>query len=200
MDDVAFVQRRWGVLMKFSCRADGVTYYVRDSSGSAERAIPYDKLDPSSMSLVAPRANQPIILANLVWAMSLGCGFAEAIIHDNGAWLLISVPFFLFMLAGRFTRMLELPMSVLPAAGGSGTMRILRGRQHDLILDTLTARWRAAVRSKMMMLNLNGDLSAEQRKFDWLLSNGFITEAEHALASSKIITAGQTLPITDTLN
>jgi len=68
----------------------------------------------------------------------------------------------------------------------SGAVYVLRDKNYTKIMREIASRRNVKLRHRYGVVNWNNNLEAEAKKFEWLKSNGVITEAEYSEALSQI--------------
>lgn len=173
-------QKKFSTRTSFSFEDDGITYEIRDASGTTSFRSDYE--DVSFETSFFEERNVWFRNVGYVW-LALGAFWSWLRFQSDrtfipSIWLFLGIA---FLIAYRVRRK---AFTIFDAP--KGRILILRNAQHDEIVGQLVTRRRACLRSRYATIQPDNDPEAEARRFDWLHEHEIISDAEHAAALNQI--------------
>lgn len=168
-----FIQKKRGVKQTFTLRDDHFNFAYEDKSGSGDIDLNY--VDFPQKSSVSIEQNEWLRNVGLLW---IALGVAQigwAILNDlslsgKGFWLMVGMACVLWAHFSK-TR-----YSVFRTERGN--VLVMQNKQHQQIVETLHARRKAQLLDWYGDVNPDNELENEIRKFQWLVEQDVMTQAE----------------------
>ena len=168
-----FIQKKRGVKQTFTLRDDHFNFAYEDKSGSGDIDLNY--VDLPQKSSVSIEQNEWLRNVGLLW---IALGVAQigwAILNDlslsgKGFWLMVGMACVLWAHFSK-TR-----YSVFRTERGN--VLVMQNKQHQQIVETLHARRKAQLLDWYGDVNPDNELENEIRKFQWLVEQDVMTQAE----------------------
>lgn len=168
-----FIQKKRGVKQTFTLRDDHFNFAYEDKSGSGDIDLNY--VDFPQKSSVSIEQNEWLRNVGLLW---IALGVAQigwAILNDlslsgKGFWLMVGMACVLWAHFSK-TR-----YSVFRTERGN--VLVMQNKQHQQIVETLHARRKAQLLDWYGDVNPDNELESEIRKFQWLVEQDVMTQAE----------------------
>ena len=168
-----FIQKKRGVKQTFTLRDDHFNYAYEDKSGSGDIALNY--VDFPQKSSVSIEQNEWLRNVGLLW-IALGVAqigwaiFNDLSLSGKGFWLMVGMACVLWAHFSK-TR-----YSVFRTERGN--VLVMQNKQHQQIVETLHARRKAQLLDWYGDVNPDNELENEIRKFQWLVEQDVMTQAE----------------------
>lgn len=168
-----FIQKKRGVKQTFTLRDDHFNYAYEDKSGSGDIDINY--VDFPQKSSVSIEQNEWLRNVGLLW-IALGVAqigwaiFNDLSLSGKGFWLMVGMACVLWAHFSK-TR-----YSVFRTERGN--VLVMQNKQHQQIVETLHARRKAQLLDWYGDVNPDNELENEIRKFQWLVEQDVMTQAE----------------------
>ena len=168
-----FIQKKRGVKQTFTLRDDHFNFAYEDKSGSGDIDLNY--VDFPQKSSISIEQNEWLRNVGLLW---IALGVAQigwAILNDlslsgKGFWLMVGMACVLWAHFSK-TR-----YSVFRTERGN--VLVMQNKQHQQIVETLHARRKAQLLDWYGDVNPDNELESEIRKFQWLVEQDVMTQAE----------------------
>lgn len=168
-----FIQKKRGVKQTFTLRDDHFNFAYEDKSGSGDIDLNY--VDFPQKSSISIEQNEWLRNVGLLW---IALGVAQigwAILNDlslsgKGFWLMVGMACVLWAHFSK-TR-----YSVFRTERGN--VLVMQNKQHQQIVETLHARRKAQLLDWYGDVNPDNELENEIRKFQWLVEQDVMTQAE----------------------
>ena len=167
-----FIQKR-GVKQTFTLRDDHFNFAYEDKSGSGDIDLNY--VDLPQKSSVSIEQNEWLRNVGLLW-IALGVAqigwaiFNDLSLSGKGFWLMVGMACVLWAHFSK-TR-----YSVFRTERGN--VLVMQNKQHQQIVETLHARRKAQLLDWYGDVNPDNELESEIRKFQWLVEQDVMTQAE----------------------
>ena len=168
-----FIQKKRGVKQTFTLRDDHFNFAYEDKSGSGDIDLNY--VDLPQKSSVSIEQNEWLRNVGLLW-IALGVGkigwaiFNDLSLSGKGFWLMVGMACVLWAHFSK-TR-----YSVFRTERGN--VLVMQNKQHQQIVETLHARRKAQLLDWYGDVNPDNELENEIRKFQWLVEQDVMTQAE----------------------
>lgn len=168
-----FIQKKRGVKQTFTLRDDHFNYAYEDKSGSGDIDLNY--VDLPQKSSVSIEQNEWLRNVGLLW-IALGVAqigwaiFNDLSLSGKGFWLMVGMACVLWAHFSK-TR-----YSVFRTERGN--VLVMQNKQHQQIVETLHARRKAQLLDWYGDVNPDNELENEIRKFQWLVEQDVMTQAE----------------------
>ncbi|MCP3865487.1 MAG: hypothetical protein GY923_19480 [Aestuariibacter sp.] len=168
-----FIQKKRGVKQTFTLRDDHFNYAYEDKSGSGDIDLNY--VDFPQKSSVSIEQNEWLRNVGLLW-IALGVAqigwaiFNDLSLSGKGFWLMVGMACVLWAHFSK-TR-----YSVFRTERGN--VLVMQNKQHQQIVETLHARRKAQLLDWYGDVNPDNELENEIRKFQWLVEQDVMTQAE----------------------
>lgn len=168
-----FIQKKRGVKQTFTLRDDHFNFAYEDKSGSGDIDLNY--VDFPQKSSVSIEQNEWLRNVGLLW-IALGVAqigwaiFNDLSLSGKGFWLMVGMACVLWAHFSK-TR-----YSVFRTERGN--VLVMQNKQHQQIVETLHARRKAQLRDWYGDVNPDNELENEIRKFQWLVEQDVMTQAE----------------------
>ena len=168
-----FIQKKRGVKQTFTLRDDHFNFAYEDKSGSGDIDLNY--VDLPQKSSVSIEQNEWLRNVGLLW-IALGVAqigwaiFNDLSLSGKGFWLMVGMACVLWAHFSK-TR-----YSVFRTERGN--VLVMQNKQHQQIVETLHARRKAQLLDWYGDVNPDNELESEIRKFQWLVEQDVMTQAE----------------------
>jgi hypothetical protein len=168
-----FIQKKRGVKQTFTLRDDHFNFAYEDKSGSGDIDLNY--VDFPQKSSVSIEQNEWLRNVGLLW-IALGVAqigwaiFNDLSLSGKGFWLMVGMACVLWAHFSK-TR-----YSVFRTERGN--VLVMQNKQHQQIVETLHARRKAQLLDWYGDVNPDNELESEIRKFQWLVEQDVMTQAE----------------------
>ncbi len=168
-----FIQKKRGVKQTFTLRDDHFNFAYEDKSGSGDIDLNY--VDFPQKSSVSIEQNEWLRNVGLLW-IALGVAqigwaiFNDLSLSGKGFWLMVGMACVLWAHFSK-TR-----YSVFRTERGN--VLVMQNKQHQQIVETLHARRKAQLLDWYGDVNPDNELENEIRKFQWLVEQDVMTQAE----------------------
>lgn len=168
-----FIQKKRGVKQTFTLRDDHFNFAYEDKSGSGDIDLNY--VDFPQKSSVSIEQNEWLRNVGLLW-IALGVAqigwaiFNDLSLSGKGFWLMVGMACVLWAHFSK-TR-----YSVFKTERGN--VLVMQNKQHQQIVETLHARRKAQLLDWYGDVNPDNELENEIRKFQWLVEQDVMTQAE----------------------
>lgn len=168
-----FIQKKRGVKQTFTLRDDHFNFAYEDKSGSGDIDLNY--VDFPLKSSVSIEQNEWLRNVGLLW-IALGVAqigwaiFNDLSLSGKGFWLMVGMACVLWAHFSK-TR-----YSVFRTERGN--VLVMQNKQHQQIVETLHARRKAQLLDWYGDVNPDNELENEIRKFQWLVEQDVMTQAE----------------------
>ena len=168
-----FIQKKRGVKQTFTLRDDHFNFAYEDKSGSGDIDLNY--VDLPQKSSVSIEQNEWLRNVGLLW-IALGVAqigwaiFNDLSLSGKGFWLMVGMACVLWAHFSK-TR-----YSVFRTERGN--VLVMQNKQHQQIVETLHARRKAQLLDWYGEVNPDNELENEIRKFQWLVEQDVMTQAE----------------------
>ncbi|MAH56307.1 MAG: hypothetical protein CL531_08680 [Aestuariibacter sp.] len=168
-----FIQKKRGVKQTFTLRDDHFNFAYEDKSGSGDIDLNY--VDLPQKSSVSIEQNEWLRNVGLLW-IALGVAqigwaiFNDLSLSGKGFWLMVGMACVLWAHFSK-TR-----YSVFRTERGN--VLVMQNKQHQQIVETLHARRKAQLLDWYGDVNPDNELENEIRKFQWLVEQDVMTQAE----------------------
>ena len=165
---------------KFEFGEEKLKYTVKDKSGSQSFSTEYSSIPAELTELV----EQNVWYRNVGIAWLIISGFQMAHWFSElgtlkiSLWLILGAVFFVIY----FFAKTEYSISNTE----NGRIFIIKDVKHDQILDEIYSRKKEQLLAWYGEINYSNDPNKELAKFDWLMNEGVITEAERGEAENKL--------------
>ena len=168
-----FIQKKRGVKQTFTLRDDHFNFAYEDKSGSGDIDLNY--VDFPQKSSVSIEQNEWLRNVGLLWIALGAAQIGWAIFNDlslsgKGFWLMVGMACVLWAHFSK-TR-----YSVFRTERGN--VLVMQNKQHQQIVETLHARRKAQLLDWYGDVNPDNELENEIRKFQWLVEQDVMTQAE----------------------
>jgi hypothetical protein len=108
----------------------------------------------------------------------------------GGSWYILAAYFVL-----RYLNVITLTFTLLRLTTGAGApIRITHDQHHDEVLQRIKSGWIARLRKLHLAVNFENGPKQEERRFNWLLDQGVISEAEYQGAIARLSVHPSGLP------
>lgn len=183
--DIVFKQKKLRNIREFVFLNDHLSYKIKDATGERTCNIAYEAIDvPHKSEYISKNKNfaENILKICLCWffaAMLVGklinsTAGVIAFVAASSAILFVSVAYLAGWLSIAFT---IFPIgNVVP--GFPKTISVIRDKQSARLIEELTGRWRARIRSLYGTANLNADPAEKARRLDYLRKLEIISDDE----------------------
>ena len=168
-----FIQKKRGVKQTFTLSDDHFNFAYEDKSGSGDIDLNY--VDLPQKSSVSIEQNEWLRNVGLLW-IALGVAqigwaiFNDLSLSGKGFWLMVGMACVLWAHFSK-TR-----YSVFRTERGN--VLVMQNKQHQQIVETLHARRKAQLLDWYGDVNPDNELENEIRKFQWLVEQDVMTQAE----------------------
>ncbi|BBO26043.1 hypothetical protein AltI4_04310 [Alteromonas sp. I4] len=168
-----FIQKKRGVKQTFTLKDDHFNFAYEDKSGSGDIDLNY--VDLPQKSSVSIEQNEWLRNVGLLW-IALGVAqigwaiFNDLSLSGKGFWLMVGMACVLWAHFSK-TR-----YSVFRTERGN--VLVMQNKQHQQIVETLYARRKAQLLDWYGDVNPDNELENEIRKFQWLVEQDVMTQAE----------------------
>ena len=168
-----FIQKKRGVKQTFTLKDDHFNFAYEDKSGSGDIDLNY--VDLPQKSSVSIEQNEWLRNVGLLW-IALGVAqigwaiFNDLSLSGKGFWLMVGMACVLWAHFSK-TR-----YSVFRTERGN--VLVMQNKQHQQIVETLHARRKAQLLDWYGDVNPDNELENEIRKFQWLVEQDVMTQAE----------------------
>ena len=186
-----YVQKKFGVRRAFVFAPDRLMHTVADYSGATEFPVAYEEIDFNNLSRTTLNNGR---FYKLIFGLFLGLVSIGLLASGTefkavaGLLILLGAVGAVGILVANFLKLFAITYTILPipSRGPALSLRIIRDRQHDIILEEIRIRRIARLRALYGQVDFANDPTAELRKFRALRDGKVITDDEYNDAASRI--------------